>query len=282
MELTPELLRNVTFKEQWRGVSPSQVDEFLERVAIAVGQLQERLRRAEDRAAQAESRLAAAREEDDELRRTLLLAQRTATAAVEEARAEAASIVAAAESRASEATVAAEARISRLEAEMAERHDRELGSLADRRRALQADIDALTAFVEAERRRLRGELERQIEVLDATLAVAPAPPLAEVDVSPPAPAADSTLAEVRRELADALRRAEETDDEADAPAPGHDTAIEVEDDDDFLRVLQRAVEGDVEERFEGFGEQSEVVADPAPQDGGAPNRRGGFFGRRGS
>ena len=38
MELTPRLLTEVNFKEQWRGYSQNEVDEFLARVATAVGE----------------------------------------------------------------------------------------------------------------------------------------------------------------------------------------------------------------------------------------------------
>jgi DivIVA domain-containing protein len=97
MELSTDLLANVTFREQWRGYSPDQVDEFLERLGVAITELQERARVAEQRAAEAESA-----SNQDEIRRTLVLAQRTASAAVDEAREDASRILAEAETVASE------------------------------------------------------------------------------------------------------------------------------------------------------------------------------------
>ncbi len=92
MELSTDLLANVTFREQWRGYSPDQVDEFLERLGVAIAELQERVTTAERKVAEAE-----AANDQDEIMRTLVLAQRTASAAVDEAKQDAARIVAEAE-----------------------------------------------------------------------------------------------------------------------------------------------------------------------------------------
>ncbi len=87
MDVSPEVLRDVEFREQWRGYSPDEVDSYLERLAMVVEQLEERLRAADERAARAEQRAQEASGAERDLRRTLVLAQRTADAAVEEARA---------------------------------------------------------------------------------------------------------------------------------------------------------------------------------------------------
>jgi len=44
MELTPQLLETQQFPEKWRGYDQDAVDEFLERVGVGLGQLQDRLR----------------------------------------------------------------------------------------------------------------------------------------------------------------------------------------------------------------------------------------------
>ena len=57
MELTPKLLTDdVDFRIALRGYDKDEVDDFLERVAVAVGQLQEQLSSAVDRARKAEAR----------------------------------------------------------------------------------------------------------------------------------------------------------------------------------------------------------------------------------
>lgn len=243
MDLTPRLLTEVEFREQWRGYSPNDVDDFLERVAAAVGELQERLRETTERATQAERRLLE-RSDDDEIRRTLVLAQRTAVTAVEEARAEAERILAQANEQAREQVAEAEVRLANLEDDIAERTRVELGELADRRAALQADIDSLAAFREEHRTRLRAELQRQlaefeepgVEAVDDALAVPASPELTDVDLSVPEPAVaieiepvpdvepiaepeapaeafvprpptDEEVAQAREDLVEALRRA---------------------------------------------------------------------------
>src|SRR5687768_8336712 len=115
MDLTPQLLTEVEFSEQWRGYNKNDVDDFLERVAMAVGELQERIREAAARAEQAEGKRSV---DDDEIRRTLVLAQRAAASAVEEAQAEA----------------------TRLRQEAEERAQAVLGDLEQRKAALEAEL----------------------------------------------------------------------------------------------------------------------------------------------
>src|SRR5947209_15928409 len=154
MDLTPRLLTEVEFKEQWRGYSPAEVDQFLARVATGVGELQQRLHEATERASSAERKLLE-RTDEDEIRRTLVLAQRTATTAVEEAQAEASQILDEARRRAGEE-----------ESAIVERTRQELADLTERRNALQRDVDALETYVSQQRDRLRAELARQLAAID--------------------------------------------------------------------------------------------------------------------
>jgi cell division initiation protein len=227
MDLTPRLLTEVEFREQWRGYSPNDVDDFLERVAVAVGELQEQLREALERAAHAEQRLLE-RSDDDEIRRILVLAQRTAVTAVEEARSEAERIFRDANDHARQQVADAEARLSAFDAEMAERSRRELAALVERRATLQTDVETLTSFVIEHRARVRAELERRLAELDSpitALAVPSPPPVSDVDeleplperaVEPveapveayvPRPPTEEEVAQAREDLVEALRRA---------------------------------------------------------------------------
>src|SRR4029079_1716146 len=88
MDVSAQTLREVEFREKLRGYHPDDVDEFLERVAAGIEYLQNRLRQATERAQRAEARAAESTEGDDALKRTLVLAQRTAEMAVQEARQE--------------------------------------------------------------------------------------------------------------------------------------------------------------------------------------------------
>ena len=224
MDISPKLLREVEFREQWRGYNPEEVDEFLERLALGLEELQSRLADALERASNAERRLLE-RTDEDEIRRTLVLAQRTAVASMDEARAEAERMVQETEARCRQLVAEAEAQSARLEADIAQRRRTEIGDLAEERAALQLDIDALRAFAEEQRSQLSEALRRLEDDLvlpapPAVADVAPLPPAGEVieEVGPPPepepepepevePEADDELAEARAELAAALERA---------------------------------------------------------------------------
>lgn len=59
MELTPKLLETQHFPERFRGYDPDAVDDFLERVAAGLAEMQSRLDEVADRLIDAESRVAA-------------------------------------------------------------------------------------------------------------------------------------------------------------------------------------------------------------------------------
>ena len=70
MELTPQALHDVEFREARRGgYNTRDVDDFLERVAVGIGQLQDRLREAYHRAEAAEGRLAEMQRQLDDVQR---------------------------------------------------------------------------------------------------------------------------------------------------------------------------------------------------------------------
>src|SRR6187431_706272 len=99
MDVTPQVINEVEFHQRMRGYDPDEVDDFLERVAAAVEELHDRVRQAEQRAAAAERSAPAAAgrtaertlaasaapsgkgDDTESIRRTLVLAQRTADAA---------------------------------------------------------------------------------------------------------------------------------------------------------------------------------------------------------
>src|SRR6202023_432019 len=113
MDVSPKTLREVEFREKMRGYHPEDVDQFLERVAAGIEVLQDRLRQSLERAQRAEAQLTEAGGNDEALRRTLVLAQRTADLAVQEAREQAARILAGAEQQAQALIADAEERARR-------------------------------------------------------------------------------------------------------------------------------------------------------------------------
>jgi cell division initiation protein len=91
MELTVEVLRDAEFREGWRGYNPADVDEFIDRVSVGVQALHDRIHALTVRADRAESRLGG--ENDETVKRTLVLAQRAADLVVSEAKSVAERIV---------------------------------------------------------------------------------------------------------------------------------------------------------------------------------------------
>jgi DivIVA domain-containing protein len=206
MELTPQLLTDeIDFRIAVRGYDRNEVDDFLERVAVAVGQLQTQMGKAVARAKAAEKRLAelsdgtapaapAAKlptrepetelavapppaapapissDEDlnEELRRTLVLAQRTADSAIREANVEAESIVAA----------------SRAEAEQQREEARrrlvdEIAELEKVRETMRNDTVVLERYLGDERARVRETIQVLRRLVDdpASFSVGGAPEL---------------------------------------------------------------------------------------------------------
>jgi cell division initiation protein len=88
MPLSPIDVQQQTFKVALRGYAEDEVDEFLDEVVIALRDYEQRLRDAQERVAVLEEQLSANRETEDAMRRTFLVAQRTADTIVEEAKAE--------------------------------------------------------------------------------------------------------------------------------------------------------------------------------------------------
>ncbi|MGI8757802.1 MAG: DivIVA domain-containing protein [Acidimicrobiales bacterium] len=183
--VSPQRLREVRFAEQWRGYRTDEVDEFVERVAEAFDQLEERLSEAAERAARAERRLLE-RSPSDDLTRTLVLAQRTADTALAEAESTSARLVADAEERARASLAEAEARVTRFDAEVERRAESELGELLERRRSLESDVAQLSAYVERQRGRLAEELQAHLRWLQEGVHLEPVP---EISIQP-APAID--------------------------------------------------------------------------------------------
>jgi DivIVA domain-containing protein len=209
MELTPQTLHAVEFREARRGgYNTRDVDDFIERVAAGVGHLNERLRDAMARADAAEARLGeAARELDDArrrppvpeasetdetLRRTLVLAQRTADATIKEAKEEANRVLSEARGEAARTRAEAEADARRGAEGARAAAQAEVEALIADRDKLKIDFDVLTKRLGEQRSNLRtgiGELQR---LLDDPHALKPVitPALADVDRPPAAPVAD--------------------------------------------------------------------------------------------
>lgn len=210
MDVTPQLLHDVEFREAKRGGYNTQdVDDFLERLAVGIerqdAQLREarqrldtaeaRIAQADQRAAEAERRAAESGDADESLKRTLVLAQRTADAAIKEAEDQAAKTLAAAEKRAGKLLAEAEEATARARADAEEEARRsleeararvlsELHDLEAARDQLRRDVDVLEAHFAEQRDRLRMTTRELQRLLDdpAALREVAVPAISDVEV----------------------------------------------------------------------------------------------------
>lgn len=184
MDLTPELLRTVEFNDARKGgYDHDEVDEFLDRAAAdlarqhdKVRELETRISEAERRAAEAEASAKDNSDSDETLRRTLVLAQRTADAAIKEAEDDAARIVAEARQRADGMIASAEEQVRRDVGATRDRLQVEIRELEGRRSELHGRINELSGHLDAERDRVATQLEQLRESLRSdSMAFAPVP-----------------------------------------------------------------------------------------------------------
>ena len=185
LDLSPKTLREVEFREKLRGYHPDDVDDFLERVAAGLETLLDRLREANDRANRLEARATDRIDDDDSLKRTLVLAQRTADLAVQEAQEAAAKTLASAEDEARALLTRAESHANDLLRMGEEQLREDLKRLEAARDQMLVDLDALTVWMDEERNRLRIALSDALaHIEDAIPVVGAAPQRAAVDIPP--------------------------------------------------------------------------------------------------
>lgn len=196
------------------GPDPAEVEAEIERRVAA--------RLAEERAAAPAAPAAPAgpseEERAEEMRRTLVLAQRTADAAIQEARDEAAKVRAEAAREAAEGRRELERQLAAERDEANERIRREIAELEGVREALRTDVGVLERHVEEQRNQLRstvGELQRLLED-PAGFRLAPTPAL--LDPVVPAPEPGAILAEEPGDAAPAPAAEPEIDPEPEPEA----------------------------------------------------------------
>jgi len=223
MDVSPQSLREIEFREKRRGYDQDEVDEFIERVAAGVEILQERVREATERAVRAEQQAREVFDGDDALRRTLGLAQRTADLAVNEARDHGARIVAAAEEHALAVAEEAREQARRLADEAQSQIWADVGRLEAAREQLRQDVAALAQYLEAERERAESALLDAATTLRQTMpGASPPPALHQLDLSavrawgPPAGLPTPAPRDGVGQDGDAAPEPEESDDDQDS------------------------------------------------------------------
>jgi len=199
MDLTPQTLRDVEFREKLRGYHPDDVDDFLEEVAVALDGVLTRLRTAEAAAGGAtptpatlSAPVAAAAVSDPNLSegtlsRALLLAQRTADLAVAEAEQSARQLLDEARAEADRILAETQAKVGAMTEEARSSAESAVAELDQRRVALEREVAALQSWAAQHRDRLREVLSDQLRSLDIWLATSAVPRPATRTVSPVAP-----------------------------------------------------------------------------------------------
>ncbi len=197
MELTPQTLRDVEFREKLRGYHPDDVDDFLEEVAVSLDGLLARLRAAEAAAAGAGGPLAASAAaaapapapvhaagstdstlSEGTLSRAILLAQRTADIAVAEAEESARQILDDARAEADRILADTQGKVAAMTEEARTAAESSVAELEQRRAALEREVSSLSSWATKHRDSLREVLSEQLRSLDVwlTSAAVPRPP----------------------------------------------------------------------------------------------------------
>lgn len=217
MELTlKRLLEQAEFSRTKRGYAPEEVDDFLDRAVAMATKVEARLtqamaqekadpaptepdqvdveaevaRRVEvalaEQAAKAPATPEAPDDDEaiDEVSRTLVLAQRTADAAVKEAREDAARLLADAEGRVAEAKADLAKQMDGERSEAQRRLGEEIAVLEGAREALRSDVGVLERHVEEQRNQLRSTVNELQRLLDdpAGFRLAPSPALLDPEI----------------------------------------------------------------------------------------------------
>jgi len=170
MEISAKVLREVEFSGSLRGYNTDEVDEFLEQAAVAVDRLQADTRLAAERAeTDRAGRDRTGIEDEESIRRTLVLAQRTADLAIKEAQEEAALLLD--QTRAEAETVITEAHqtAERLATDAEQELRDEVARLTALRESLQTESDNLVSLLETERARLTESLSTALQYVERTL-----------------------------------------------------------------------------------------------------------------
>ncbi|MGI8774314.1 MAG: DivIVA domain-containing protein [Actinomycetota bacterium] len=164
MELGARDVNEKQFNDAWRGYNQAEVDDFLDRVAEVLDRLQRENDALRNRMGELDQAVAASRNTEEMLKKTLVTAQRAAEEAIATAKSKAEQVIGEAEKRAAQA----EADASRRNVEAQRVH-------AERKRELDLQIDRLKAYETDLKQKLKGFLEQQLRSLDTLGSGAPPP-----------------------------------------------------------------------------------------------------------
>jgi DivIVA domain-containing protein len=176
MELTSEEVNDKQFHDAWRGYNQGEVDDFLDRVGETIDRLQRENADLTTRVAELDQAVAASRETEEMLKKTLVTAQQAAEEAIAKARAQAQELINEAEARVRSSESEVRERLDHAEAEARRRAADSERDLSMKQRESEERIAGLRAMESNVKRRLHAFLEQQLRALEAL----------EADVTPPA------------------------------------------------------------------------------------------------
>jgi len=218
MDLSAKLLREVEFSTSLRGYNTDEVDEFLEKVAVAVDDIQEKMRQFAYRAERAERAVTdrGPDEDADSIRRTLVLAQRTADLAVREAQEQAAALMDSARTESDKLLTDAREEAQNLATDAERRHADELARLQSDRDHVSRELRELSELLETERKRLSESLHAALRYIERTLPASNAiPETSQVPGAVRQGAMDDIEAQINEDAATAAPSTPPADDEDD-------------------------------------------------------------------
>ena len=167
MELTARDVHEKKFHDGWRGYNQSEVDEFLDRVAEAldsIGRENEDLKR---RVAELDQAMAASRDTEEMLKKTLITAQRAAEEAIANAKAKAEELISEADAHVQRSDAEARERLAKADSEARQKSADWERESAARRRDLDERIEKLRLLEGDIRQRLKMFLEQQLRAVEA-------------------------------------------------------------------------------------------------------------------
>ena len=167
MDLTPADIHEKQFHDQWRGYNQREVDDFLDRVAEAIDRLQRENADLQTRVTELDQAMAASRDTEDMLKKTLVTAQRAAEQAIASAKHKADELVANAQEQVKRSEAESRDRLARTEAESRRRAAEAETELDNKRRNLDGSIEKLRAIEGDTRQRLKAFLEQQLRALES-------------------------------------------------------------------------------------------------------------------
>ena len=183
MEIGPQDIHEKQFHDAWRGYNQEEVDDFLDRIAEALDRLHRENSSLQTRIEELDQAVAASRNTEEMLKKTLVTAQRAAEEAISTAKLKAQDLVSEAEERSRRAAEEA----TRRTAEAEKQHEvrkRDLEASIERLRAFEAELkQRLKTFLDQQQRALQGLETRQVPTLRATPSSAPIPAVAQDDAA---------------------------------------------------------------------------------------------------